>query len=1128
MKYVLRKKRIFLRKNNNSENARSLVMKFHRLIKIFKLLFKFKDTLSYLPFVFILFTNSYAQKNEYQFTNLTAEDGLSLSAVTKIIQDDKGFLWFGTYNGLNMYDGYNFKIFLPDQSNPKSISNHSIWALLKDHEGFIWIGTLDGLNRYDEKSEQFYEYKNDPHDPNSISSSNITSIFEDKSGTVWIGTLNGLNKYNRDKDNFTVIKKVSDRLNEDSINTVTCIQEDYKGNLWLGTWNGLTCMQKNGKIIKQFFSEKNDSKILNYREIQALFEDNENNLWIGTDGNGLKKYHIETGKFIDYSSVPADPNTLSNNSVTVMFKDKSGDFWVGTKDGLNLFNYKTGNFIRILHDPEKPLSIINNEILSINEDNTGLIWIGSSGGLSKYYRPNNQFNYFQQGNEKSNKNLNSNRVHSVYIDKKGNIWVAAFGGLDEIITGKNKIIHHSHIPGNINSLNENFLMSVMEDKEGFIWIGTNESGLNRYNPKTGEFKVFQHSHNDIHSLSNNGIVSLCQDHTGILWVGTFWGLNRFDRKNGTCDRLFHNPNNPNSLCNDLVWTVFEDSKGMLWLGTDGGGASEFDPKSNKFITFSKDSANVNRISENRVFTIFESHDGIIWLGTSDGLNAYNRATGKIKIYKKSDGLPGNSISSIQEDNEGRLWIGTEKGLSKFNRKTGIFINYTKRNGLKDLEFALNVSAKSFNGCLYFGCKSGIVYFNPDSIKDENLEVPVVLTDLKIFNQSVPITKDGILKESINGIKSIEIPSGYSVITLEFALLDYFDVKKNTFRYKLEGFDNDWNNVGSRNNATYTNLPPGNYTFFVRASNSNGVRNEKQASINIIIIPKFYETWWFRFSVILGSIFIVIIVFKERTRSIQKRNKILENSVIERTKDLDKTIKELNTEIATKDKFFSIIAHDLRSPFMALLGYSNHMVEGIDVISKEEISNIAVNVYKATKNTYELLENLLQWARVKTGRISFAPELINLNNIIEETAELFKNNAASKEISLTTEVDNNLNIFADLNMVETVLRNLIANSIKFTKIGGRVNISAKEEKEFVLISVSDNGDGMSQDKISRLFQIGQDISTLGTQNEKGSGLGLILCQEFIQLNKSKISVKSELGKGSEFSFTLPKGNKKPSS
>ena len=702
--------------------------------------------------IFILLVKLHAQGNEYQFTHLTAEDGLSLSSVTKIVQDDKGFLWFGTYNGLNRYDGYKFKIFLPDHSDPHSISNHSIWALFKDSKGFIWVGTFDGLNRFDSKTEQFYKYKNNPNDFNSISNNSITSIFEDKSGTLWIGTRDGLNKYNRDNDNFTVIKKVCDRLNRNSNNTVSSIAEDSKGNLWLGTWNGLTCMKKNGKVIKQLFSEKNDSTIYDFQKIQALFIDDENNIWIAVNGKGIEKLNLETGRLVNYPSTPGNSNTLSNSYVSSIFKDKSGNLWVGTREGLNLYNRKTNDFIRILHDPKNPASLIGYDVLSIYQDNTGIVWIGSTEGLNRYYQSNNKFNYFNESNKKSDKYLISNRVHSICIDNKENLWAATFKGLDEIINGKNIIVHFNRKPGYKNSLNEDFLMSVMADHLGYIWAGTSNSGINILNPNTGKFKVFDYNFNDTHSLSNNGVVCFCEDHYSNIWVGTWWGLNCFDRKSQKFKRYFHDPANPNSLCDDAVWTVFEDSKGMMWFGTDGGGASEFNPQTNKFVTFSRGSGNLNHISENRVFSILESHDGIIWLGTSDGLNAYNRTTGKITIYTKSNGLPGNSISSILEDNEGCLWIGTDNGLSKFNRKKGIFINYTKRNGLKDLEFVQNVTSKSKKGTLYFACKSGIVYFNPENIKDENLQAQLVLTDLKIFNQSVPITKEGILKRIHYGNK----------------------------------------------------------------------------------------------------------------------------------------------------------------------------------------------------------------------------------------------------------------------------------------------------------------------------------------------------------------------------------------
>ena len=483
-------------------------------------------------------------------------------------------------------------------------------------------------------------------------------------------------------------------------------------------------------------------------------------------------------------------------------------------------------------------------------------------------------------------------------------------------------------------------------------------------------------------------------------------------------------------------------------------------------------------------------------------------------------LPGNLIDAIQEDDKGHLWIGTDKGLSKFDRSSGKFINYNKRDGLEGLEFVQNVACKSRNGNLYFGL-NGLMYFNPDSIKEQYLKAPVVFTDLKIYNKSVPVSGNGILKNTIGSTKSIEIPPGNDVITIEYALLDYFNVKKNTFRYELDGFDKNWNNVGGRNSATYTNLPPGNYTFYVRATNNSGTKNEREAALKLVIIPAFYQTVWFKISITLLLFFIIILIFQVRTRAIKRYNKILEKRVAERTTDLDKTIKELNLEIASKDKFFSIIAHDLRSPFIALLGFSNYLYDEMETLAKDEIKTISENIVKSAKLTFGLLENLLQWARIKTGRITFEPETVYLNKTVTEISGLFKGNADNKGITIQIEIPSNLNTFADLNMLQTVLRNIVSNAIKFTRNNGHIKISAAGEEEFIRITISDNGIGTNPEKINKLFQIDQNVSSIGTNKEEGSGLGLILCKEFIELNNGKIFVNSKLGEGTDFNIILPK-------
>lgn len=1063
----------------------------------------------FLILFLLLSTGSVNSQQELKFTsNLTSESGLSLNVITKILQDKRGFLWFGTYNGLNRYDGYNFKVFTPEPGNPRSICGFLISALYEDRQGNIWIGTNTGLCRYDWRTEEFTTYKNDPTNPNSLSNNSVLSIFEDRSGSLWIGTLNGLNQLNRQSNDFSVRIKVSDEININSLNSVTSVVEDKRGNIWFGTWKGLTKLQRrDGKLITFKLPERINSNTLLYNQISQLLIDNEENLWIATNNDqGVYKYSLERNTFIHYFNNPADANSLSSNQANVLCLDRQGNIWIGTLNGLNKYDPQKG-FIKYFHDPSLNNTLINNNISSIIEDQTGLFWIGTERGISRAYIPINDFKYTELYSKNPDGVLERGRIFSVCLDNEGNFWLGSTLGLFTLDKESENVIPLRRFKGKEILMSENNIRSICQDKSGTVWMGSVGSGLSSFNVNTGENKLFRYNDDDTESLSNNGVISLCIDRNQNVWAGTWWGLNKLDNQTGKFRRY-------TNFSNNLCWVIFSDSDGKIWVGTDGGGVNELNPEADTFN---------NYLNGKRVISIYESHDGILWFGTTEGLFSYSRKDQKFSEYKKENGLQSNVINSICEDNFGNLWFSSDNGLFKYDRNNEIFRNYDKRSGLTETEFSSNSAVKSRNGDLFFGGVIGLFHFSPGKIQDQYPDANVVLTDLKIYNQSVPISRDGksILNESITVSKSIEIPFGSDVISIDFALLDYFDIHKNKFRYFLEGFDKEWNEIGLRNSATYTNLPPGEYAFKVRASNDIGFKSYKETSVNIIIIPAFYQTWIFRIIAMIILILGVFLLIKYRTGKIQKQNIILENRVIERTKDLDKTIHELNLEIATKNKFFSIIAHDLRSPFTAMLGFSKHLVDEIENISKDELKLIAESILKSTSLTFSLLENLLLWARIQTGRIEYTPEIINLDKLLHKTTELLKHNAENKGLEIIINNHNATNVYADPNMVETILRNLLSNAIKFSNEGGEISITTKDADKYVLISVKDNGIGMSEEKIIRMFEIGYNISSLGTRNEKGSGLGLILCKEFIEHNGGTINIKSKVGEYSEISFTLPK-------
>ncbi len=1093
----------------------------------------------------------FAQGNKLEFEHFTTKDGLSQSTIACILQDNKGFMWFGTQNGLNKYDGYTFTNYLYDSDNPASMLGSFVMEITEDSEGNLWIGTESGLNRYDRAIDGFIRYGHKINDPNSLGGDEVRAILEDSRNNLWICTINGgLNLFDRENEKFIQYKHDETNPNSLSSNDITAIFEDSRHNLWIGSMHGdLDLFDRENGVFTHYYYK---NKKLSDTEIWSIAGDSEGNIWICTYRNGLYKMYLNnTGDydFIHYKNDIYDISSISGNAIFTVFEDSKGRLWVGTEnEGLNLFDRENNRFIRYKADYYSDEGLNNNSIWSIYEDRTGNLWFGThAGGINMMPKFGGYFRHYK--NNPGDKNsLSHNSVTSFCEDARHHIWVGTDGGGLNLFDRKNGTF--INFDRENSNLSNNTVLSIFEDSRGNLWIGTWDGGLNLFDRERGKFIQYTPENSN---LCSNTIFSIFEDHNGVLWVGAFFGgIGYFDRALHTF--INYTPENSN-LSDDNIRVVTEDSYGNLWVA-GAQGLNLFDREKETFTLFTHDENDKKSLTPGYVLSILESDDSTLWIGTTGGLNKFDRKNQNFIQFHIKDGLPDDAIKGIREDNTGNLWISTNKGLSMFNPETEEFKNYDVSDGLQDNEFYQCSHYKSVNGELYFGGVHGFNVFNPENIIENPYIPPIVITDFRIFNKPVPIGQDSPLQAYIGETKEIELSYRQSVFSFEFAALNYISSKKNQYAYKLDGFDINWNNIGTRNTATYTNIDPGEYIFRVKGSNNDGIWNEDGASVKIIITPPFWQTWWFKLVSISIIVLLVFFIFYMKLSQIRRRNIILERLVKERTREIDEKnslliqqTEELNStntlleerqqqveeqadELTTqrdqlseansvKDKLFSIIAHDLRSPFNTLKGFVNLLQSRYADYSDEERKNMLNIIDNSSEHVYNLLDNLLNWSRSQMGAIHFVPEMGNVVDVAGNIITLFKDQAAVKNISIESNFDaENISLMIDKEMINIVLRNLLANAIKYTNVNGKVQLNCTREKDHVIISVKDDGVGISEEDKEKLFRNDVHFTSRGTNSETGTGLGLILCKELVEKHRGKIWIESEVNKGTTIFFSLP--------
>ncbi len=998
----------------------------------------------------------YSEEVLSRFDRLSVEDGLSHNQVLCIHQDRRGFVWFGTFVGLNRYDGYTFKIYRNNPSDDNSLSQNTVEAIYEDVDGFFWIGTRGGgLERFDPATETFVHFRHDPQDSNSLGNDFVKTVCESTDGTLWIGTKGGMSRMDPETKKFNNFAPRASDPYTLSHSYVKKILAGENGTLWIATGGGGLCRlsadnRDSGKL-QRFMHCPEDPFSLNSDFVSSLCLDRSGILWVGTYG-GVGRYDPDGACFRRLQKTPGHKGSLAGNTVNVVYEDRAGSLWIGTKgQGLDRLEIATGT-VRHYH----PFDDVSGgagsyPILSIFQDQSGILWFGTDGyGVLKLSPRHKAFMSFSQvpGDSQS---LAINSIRALHEDFDGAVWVGGYFGLDRIDLRTSRCVHFGKPPLNpcVYSLLEDPL-----DAKRILWVGSEGSGLFKFDRLQGMLIPYGDSRGLTDTLEGNYVLSLHADESGLFWIGTEQGLNRYDPATGKCCSFGHDDQTPHSLIRRPVQTIYEDRKGCLWFGTDQQGLYRLtneDRRAGRFTQLRHDPDDPNTLGSDNVLCMTEDHDGNVWVGLFDGglnrlvMSTLNRTLQdgpmieNVVRYTMAEGLPENTVLGIIEDDAGFLWLSTTKGLSRFNPESETFRNYDVTDGLPGNVFNAGAHHKGRSGLLYFGGNKGFVAFHPDSLRDNPHIPPVVITSFQKFNEEARL--DTVISE----IGELRLSHKDYVISFEFAALDFMAPAKNRYSYILEGFDKEWNNTDARKRfATYTNLHPGKYVFRVKGSNNDGLWNEEGTSLAVIVAPPFWGTLWFRalvsvvFAATLGSL------YWSRVRVLKSRQIAHEQFSRQLIESQEEERKRIAAEL-----------HD--SLGQDLLVIKNRAVLGSQACqdnqkAQDQLREISSVVDQALRDTQQISLNLRPY---QLDRLGLTQAIKSMVHSIEDASEIFFETEIENIDSLVPK-EKEINIFR---IVQEGLNNVLKHSG-----AERARLVITRQKQAVQIRIEDSGRGFNADTV----------------------------------------------------------------
>ncbi len=821
-----------------------------------------------------------------RFSQIGIENGLSQSVIHCILQDRQGFMWFGTQDGLNRYDGHSFRVFRSDPGDFYGLNDIWINVLFEDSRGNIWIGTRQGgLNRYDPLTGRFTHFVNDPLIQSSLSNNSVNAIQEDDQGYLWIGTDQGLDRFHPETGTFKHFYLNPAGIDAPLDEQISSLYKAGNGILWIGTAeNGIKRFHPVTGVIRSYTHDPGVSTSISDNHINAITEEWNGSLWVATD-NGLNLFDPVNEFFFRYRH-SASPQSIASNVIFSLFIDSEGDLWVGTNAGLDFLVRQKRSFAHYRHDPSSPTSLSNDSVLSIYEDQGGILWFGTFGGsINTYDQVQDMFQYYYHSNAPGS--LSGNIIFPIFAAPDGILWIGTYGeGLNRFDPSTGYATSYRNDPDNPESLQSNDIWSLLLTRAGNLWVGTS-TGLDRMDTETGVFHHFNNIPGDATSLTPGYVQAILEDKRGRVWVGTQHGLNLFDPGSGTFRRFVHAASDPASLSSNDITAIMQDDAGRLWIGTSRGGLNRMDSVAGRFISYHHDPSDRISVGNNSILCIFQDSRGTVWIGTAGGgLSRYDAEDDTFDNFTTNDGLPNNVVYGILEDAGGFLWMSTNYGLSRLDLESMTFRNFTASDGLQGNQFNTNAYALAPTGEMFFGGVNGLTAFTPAEISLNTYVPPVVLLSFK--QGGSPLNTDTPIEQ----LQQVTIRWPENSFEFGYTALGYSQAEEVQYAYMLENFDPDWFHAGIERNGRYTNLPGGDYTLRIKASNSDGLWSEQAIAIQISVVPPFWNTTIFRLTAILALFGAALFIYQGRVKSVQTRSHELEQLVRLRTNALEKRGQEM--------------------------------------------------------------------------------------------------------------------------------------------------------------------------------------------------------------------------------------------